>query len=91
MDPFIRKTAKILQMHHSVNRWLEYAVLMGFLAVVSLGLDKWQGWPLIPLVTIFVVVAVLCTGVAGHFTIQVLALETHLRRIERSRAARRRT
>lgn len=91
MDPLLRKAAKILSLRHAVNRWLEYAILMGFLAVAALGLGKWQGWPLFPLVTFLVVLAVICLGVAGHFTIQALALETHTRRIERARAARRRT
>ncbi len=89
MDPLIRNIGKMASVRHTVNRWLEYAILMGFLAVAALGLGKWQSWPLIPLVTLLAVLAVLCMGVAGHFAIQLLALEAYARRIERSRARRR--
>ena len=89
MDPLLKKIGKIVSLRHAVNRWLEYAFAMGFLAVLTLALGKWQGWPLLPVVSLFIVFAVVCMGIAGHFTIQLLALETHTRRIERSRAARR--
>lgn len=89
MDPLLKKIGKIVTLRHAVNRWMEYAFGMGFLAVATLGLGKWQGWPLLPVVILFVILAVACMGVAGHFTIQLLALETYTRRVERSRAARR--
>jgi len=90
MDPLLKKLARIATLRHAVNRWLEYSLLMGFLAVAAFGLGKWQGWPLLPLVSLLVVLLVVCLGIAGHFTIQLLALETHTRRVERARAARQR-
>ena len=90
MDPLLRNAGKIATLRHAVNRWIEYAIFMGFLAVAALGLGKWQSWPLLPLVSFLVVLAVIALGVAGHFTIQLLATETNSRRIERARAARRR-
>lgn len=90
MDEHLRAAGRSITLRHTVNRWLEYAMIGWTVALLALIVGKWQGWPIIPIVAALVSLGCLCAAVAALYNIQCLESERRERVLTKRHAAERR-
>ena len=65
MEEHLKAAGRSIILRHLTNRWLEYAIAAWIIGLLTLILDRWQGWNLTSVVASLVTLGCVCAGVAS--------------------------
>lgn len=65
MEEHLKAAGRSIILRHTTNRWLEYAITAWIVGLLTLILDRWQGWNLTSVVVSLVTLGCACAGVAS--------------------------
>lgn len=82
MEDSLRAAGRRIVLRHAVNRWLEYAFAAWFIALLTLILDRSQGWSLGTVIVVLTSLGCACAGVASIHNLRYLGSTRRERALE---------